>query len=250
MNVTFDPYVFTQIGLDSGSLTILGTIVHSFAEPGEYRGVVHYGADVKATFVIRADKESPTAQVSIDLASLVPGPGPDKPHPEGCSCCGGGSGEQVPHKFVVNPRGYVLFHVSRGAGGYYVHVRRTGAEERDKGYDSRTLAEGDVFTAIVLRPGAYSIANTMTGAKGELVVNYPKIAEKREERRYRPPAPVRVICTKGSMEPNKLQLDPGQGIIFENRVPGRLVIKLEKPDDGPKAKQPAPRPGRIANRLR
>ena len=40
MNLTFDRNLFTQIGLDSASLTMLGTIVHSFPQPGEYRGVV------------------------------------------------------------------------------------------------------------------------------------------------------------------------------------------------------------------
>ena len=54
MNVTFDPHLFTQIGLDSGSLTMLGTVVHSFAQPGEYRCVVHEGPDVKASFSHRA----------------------------------------------------------------------------------------------------------------------------------------------------------------------------------------------------
>ena len=32
--------IFTQIGLDSGALTQLGSVVHPVPEPGEYRGVV------------------------------------------------------------------------------------------------------------------------------------------------------------------------------------------------------------------
>src|SRR5262245_22565056 len=122
MNATFDPYLFTQIGLDSGSLTMLGTVVHSLSQPGEYRGVVHQGTDVKAAFSISSDKASAVAQVSIDLASLVSGPG--KSHPEGCACCKDSPGDQGSGRFAVNPRGYVLFHLSHGAGGYYVHLRR------------------------------------------------------------------------------------------------------------------------------
>ena len=80
MNVTFDRNLFMQIGLDSGSLTMLGTIVHSFAQPGEYRGVVHEGAQVKAVFTISSDKSSANAQASIDLASLVSGP--EASHPD------------------------------------------------------------------------------------------------------------------------------------------------------------------------
>jgi hypothetical protein len=245
MNVTFDRNLFTQIGLDSGSLTMLGTIVHSFSQPGEYRGVVHEGAQVKAVFTISSDKSSANAQATIDLASLVSGP--EASHPDDCSCCKGSSSKDgSPRRFVVNPRGYVLFHVSGGSGGYYVHVRRTDAEEQDKGYDSRSLAEGDVFTAIVLRPGAYSIVNSITKAKAELVVNYPK----RGEKRYRPPEPVRVICQQKSFEPARVQIDPGQGVIFESRAYSRIQITLEKPDDGPKLKEPARPAGLIANRAR
>jgi hypothetical protein len=231
MNVTFDRHLFTQIGLDSASLTMLGTVVHSFAQPGEYRCVVHEGAQVKAVFTLTADKASPAAQVSIDLTSLVSGPDP--------------SSDQGPRRFVVNPRGYVLFHVSRGGGGYYVHTRRIDAAQEDKGYETRSLAEGDVFTAIVLRPGAYSVSNTLTGAKGELVVSYPK----RGEKRYQPPAATRVVCSQRTFAPNKLEIDPGQGVIFEVRAPSRIVIKLEKPDDGPTRREPVPPRGRIPNRL-
>jgi hypothetical protein len=243
MNLTFDRNLFTQIGLDSASLTMLGTIVHSFSQPGEYRGVVHEGAQVKAVFTISSDTRSANAQASIDLASLVPGE--DAPHPEDCACCKGVSKSQTPRTFVVNPRGYVLFHVSRGSGGYYVHARHTDADEKDKGYDSRALAEGDVFTAIVLRPGTYSVVNSLTGAKAELVVTYPK----RGESQYRAPAPIRVVCHQRSFDPERLQIDPGQGVIFESRSQSRIQITLEKPDDGP-TREPAGQTGRIAPRPR
>jgi len=243
MNITLDPHLFTQIGLDSGSLTMLGTVVHSFPEAGEYRCVVHAGERVKAAFTISSDKNSPAAQASIDLEGLVSGPRPS--HPNDCTCCKDVSGGAGPLKFVVNPRGYVQFHVSRGAGGYYVHARRMDAEEEDKGYDSRSLTEGDIFTAIVLRPGTYSVVNVVTGARGELLVNYPK----RTSKRYQPPPPVRVVCGQKSFDPNKLQVDPGQGVIFESQGLSRVVIKLEKPDDGPKLKAPAPPRGRIATKL-
>ena len=244
MNLTFDRYLFTQIGLDSGSLTMLGTIVHSFSQPGDYRAVVHEGSEVKAVFTIRSDKASSSAQASIDLASLVSGP--DQSHPKDCSCCGGSSKERSPSIFVVNPRGYVLFHVSSGAGGFYVHARRTEAKDDDKGYDSRSLVEGDVFTAIVLRPGVYSVTNSLTEGKAELTVTYPK----RGEKRYQPPAPVRVLCHRQSFEPDRLRLDPGQGLIFESRAAARIQIRLERPDDGPKDKEPARPTGLIVSKAR
>ena len=245
MNVTLDRNLFTQIGLDSASLTMLGSVVHSFSQAGDYRAVVHEGPKVLAAFAIRSDAASSNAQATIDLATLTSVPDPS--HPEGCQCCAKGAKDVGQREFVVNPRGFVLFHVSRGAGGYYVHARRADAEQEDKGYDSRSLVPGDVFTAIVLRPGSYTMTNSLTGAKGELVVTYPKPGEKR----YRPGAPVRVICHEKGLEPDRVKIGPGQGVIFESRVPARIQIKLEKPDDGPKTKEPrSPRAGLRTNRLR
>jgi hypothetical protein len=239
--MTFDKHLFTQIGLDSGLLTMLGTIVHSFTQPGEYRCAVHEGEEVKAVFTISSDKASPNAHVSVDLASLASW----RPPPQGDdgSYCKERGPEPGCRRYVVNPRGYVLFHVSQGAGGYYVHARRTEAGQEDKGYDSRSLTEGDVFTAIVLRPGTYSLTNSLTGATGELVVTYPV----RGQIRYPPPQPVRIACGPRTFEPDRPQIDPGQGVIFENRAHARIRIKLEKADDGPpKEQRPAARRARKA----
>jgi hypothetical protein len=236
MTPTFDRNLFTQIGLDSGSLTMLGTVAHSFSEPGEYRGVVHLGEKVAAVFAVSSDKSSPNASATIDLQSLVSGAA--GAHPAGCACCKGHpAGDGGPRRFVVNPRGYTLFHISGGAGGYYVHIRRTDAPPEDKGYDTRSLAAGDIFTAIVLRPGSYTIENTHTKARGTLVVGYPK----RGEKRYRPPGPLRVKCGPRSFDPNRLEIQPGQGVIFEVGAPARIQIRLEKPDDGPGPETPPQR---------
>ena len=241
MKATIDPNLYTQIGLDSGSLTILGSIVHSPGDPGEYRVALHHGESVEGVGFITVDKSSPVAQATVDLATL--GTPPEQTGGAattgGKDCCCGGGGEQGSaggQHFTVNSRGYVLFRVSSGAGGYYVHVRRIDADPKDKGYDSRALGEGDLFSAIVLRPGTYSVYNTLTKAKGTLIVAYPKIGDKA-------PNPVRVVCGPRSLEPAKLQVQPGQGIIFEAKAPSRIEIKLEKPDDGPNGPQKPTRPG-------
>jgi hypothetical protein len=231
MDVTFDRHLFTQIGLDSGSLTMLGSVVHGF-EAGEYRCAVHAGAEVKAVFVVHADPDSPTAQATVDLEALASGSGPSSGAGD-CGCePGSGPSAKVP-RYTVNPRGHVLFRVGRGAGHYYVHARRTDAPQDDKGYDTRTLLPGDAFAAIVLRPGSYSVKNTVTGAQTELVVDYPPL----EERNYRPAGPIRVACEAKAFNPSKLRTGPGQGVIFESRVPSRVAITLATADDGPADRQ-------------
>ena len=233
LKTTLDPNLYTQIGLDSGSLTMLGTIVHQLGEPGEYRGALHHGPDVKAVFFILADSNSPVAQVTVDLAGLekAQSAAPASDAEEWCGCAGDSKDSSGGKRYAVNPRGYVLFHVQGGQGGYYVHLRRIDAAENDKGYDTRTLKNGDAFTAMILRPGAYSIRNTLTKAVAEAVVRYPIIGDKP----YVPPAPVRIECTANGFDiKGRLDLGVGQGLVFNARTDSRIEIKFEKPDDGPR----------------
>src|SRR5215211_3577458 len=120
-----DRNYFEQIGLDSGALTLLGVIVHSMREPGEYRGTVRRGKLPEASFYISADSNSPVAEVTIDLASLIPGV-----DDENTECCK----EENKNRFVVNPKGYVLFRVSRGSGGYNVNIRKAAEDQKTPVY--------------------------------------------------------------------------------------------------------------------
>ncbi|HET7061401.1 MAG TPA: hypothetical protein VFI43_04410 [Nitrosospira sp.] len=228
MKMNFDPNFFSQVGLDSGALTMLGAVVHSFCEPGEYRGVARRGAEPEAVFYISVDKNSPVAQANIDLAALV------QEEPAGESengCCPGGQGNY----FVVNPKGYAVFHVSSGAGGYSVHVRKNDEDPKTKIFDSRELDAGDIFSAIIIRPGTYSVTNLVTGSKSEVIVSYPKPGKTP----YRPPAPIAVDCSEREMTLGRIELQPGQGLNFHLKTRSRIKIELVKPDDGPgKSREP------------
>lgn len=230
LKTTLDPNLYSQIGLDSGSLTMLGTIVHQLGEPGEYRGALHQGADVKAVFSITADSNSPIAQVTVDLAAVEKeqSAAPSSEEEGTCEC--GAKDTSGGKRYTVNPRGYVLFHVQSGGGGYYVHLRRIDAAQNDRGYDTRTLKNGDAFTAMILRPGTYSIRNTLNKSTAEAIVHYPKIGDKP----YVPPAPIRIECNANGFDTKKrIELGVGQGLVFNARADSRIEIKLEKPDDGP-----------------
>ena len=179
MKLTFDQNLFTQVGLDSGSLTILGSVIHSFHEPGEYRGSVHKAGGEQAVFYLSVDKNSSVAQANIDLASLR-----EYSDATQKECCD----DSKENRFTVNPRGYVLFHVSSGSGGFSVHVRRAEEDPKEKVFNSEELGEGDIFSTSIIRPGTYSVANRLAKTKAELVVSYPEIGKTA----YRPPAPVHV----------------------------------------------------------
>src|SRR5262249_7807696 len=110
--------------------------------------------------------------------------------------------------------------------------------QSDRGYDSRVLAEGDIFSAVVIRPGTYSVTNALTGATGEIVVSYPRI----DDKPYRPPNPANIECSPGSFEPPRIALQPGQGMLFHAGVRSHIIIRLLQPDDGPQ--KPAAAAGR------
>ena len=231
MKLTFDQNLFTQTTLDSGSLTMLGALTHSVSEPGGYRGIVYRGTENIAAFYIVADKNSPIAQASVDLSTLdlsVVG-APDRTvDGQGPGCCRDLQSSATTH-FTVNPKGYVVFHVSAGSGGYAVMVRRAEEDPNLKIFDSRQLARGDVFSAAIIRPGTYSVENVLTNAKAKVAVAYPRMGETA----YRPPRPIDFHCSAKKIEPGKADLQPGQGIHFRFEVPSRIKIELLKADDGP-----------------
>lgn len=224
--MNLDRNLYSQIGLDSGSLTMLGAVVYSFGEPGEYRGAVRGQDATKEVFYISVDKNSPIAQVEIDLAALTE---PTRESAERDRKC-----EEKKRQFSVNPRGYALFRVSRGAGGFHVRVRKADESEETRIFDSRQLSDGAVFSCMILRPGTYSVVNTLGDARAEAIVSYPP---ERGKSAYRPPAPARVDATSDAFHPKRIDLMPAQGLIFECKDPSRIEIKLEKPDDGPGRKR-------------
>jgi len=219
MGMTFDRNFFTQIGRDSGALTMLSTVVHSFGEPGEYRAVASDG-DSRATFYISVDKSCAVAAAQIDLANLTT-PVAD------VTCC---TGQGAP-RFVVHPKGYAVFHVSGGSGGYWVTARRADEDPNIEPYDTRELRDGDFFSAILLRPGTYSIKNTLSDAEARATVSYPSTGPAP----YQPPEP-QVIDVTAAIEPAEIELRPMQGLNFHVHASARIVIELMEPDDGPGAR--------------
>jgi hypothetical protein len=218
MQTSLDRFLFTQVGLDSGMLTMLGAVIHSFGDAGEYRGTVRTTDGPEATFYVGVDKNCAVAQVNIDLARLAGAM--EQAHASGAPC--------AEPRFIVYPKGYAVFHVGSGPGGYSVNVRRAVEDPDVKAYDSRELQPGDIFSAMLLRPGVYSMRNLSSSAQGELTVAYPVIGQTA----FRPPPPINVECGEG-FDPGAVQLQPSQGINFHVKAPARIKIELVRADDGP-----------------
>lgn len=214
--------LFSQVNSDSGSLSMMSTVVHRFTEPGEYEGVVMKGAAglIARRFTISVTGESPTTapQVAAARAQQPPTqPGQVRIDLK----------DTMPDRFVLNAGGYAVFYVSAGSGGYVVQVSRRGKDNSQIiAFDSQELKEADMLSVTVIRPGTYSVTNALNNARAELAVNYPEPGKIQ-----RNAAPVKVECTANQIVPDRIRIDPGQGLVFTFKAPSRIRIDLVRPED-------------------
>jgi hypothetical protein len=215
-----DRFIFSQTNVDSGSLTVLASVVHRFSEPGEYFGKIKRGENEVGQFKIIVE-HSPTMQsnVKIDLKTLEAPPSEQSKNTE-CSC------------FNLVQGGYALFFVSTGAGGYNIEITKPENEGK-KAFDNRELMNQDMFVASLLRPGTYRITNTLTKAEAELKIVYPQIGKTQRQSQS-----IQVECNEKSINPSKITVNPGQGVVFSFKVPSRIKIELVTPEDKPKQTYP------------
>jgi hypothetical protein len=111
------------------------------------------------------------------------------------------------------------------------HIVLRAAEGGEDEFDSRKLGERSRFALTLIRPGRYSLQNTLGDTKAEIVVSYPQVGKTP----YRPPEPLQVEVTKEGFGQSSFPLSPGQGIVFRFATESRIQIELVEPDDGPSA---------------
>lgn len=232
MKTFLNRIIFNQINLDSASLTLQGSIVHMFREPGEYYGEIKRNDSIVGRFRLLVGDEHKNKQVNIDLKSL------DLPT---------GKHEQCRDQdfFTLTTGGYCVFHVSDGLGGYTFNVYQSGKNPNERPFDSRELQDGDVFTASIIRPGVYQAINMKNKSSLEILVPYPKRSDKRLTLE-----PVTVQCTDKAIKPGKIKLQPGNGIIFSIKAPARIKIEIKKPINRPERfKEPGDVPRSIERKV-
>jgi hypothetical protein len=224
VNVLINRQIFEQTSWDSGALTGTGVVVHKFEEPGEYGVTVLEEEEVieRSQLTVTEEApgtEAPPASVEVDLKKLR-GRGLARRRPERLA---GEPGERL----VTRAGGYASFYDWSGKGTTIVAERTRGGREARR-FDSRRLERGDFFAVTLIRPGTYSLANVHNRARGEITVAYPTVGDKP----YRPPEPVQVNCARNRFEPDKIDLQPGQGIVFHFNTPSRIKIDLVEPHEG------------------
>lgn len=244
--------LFTQVNQDSGSLTSATTVVHRFAEQGEYRGVLidRRGVATGEFSISVGEEKRPEHQegghgaafptsVQVDLTSLqasflgaVGQASSASGDDDGCGC-----DDEGQSGMRVAPEGYAVFKVPAGAaGGYAVELYKSGESGRGKKvFDSRALGASDMLAVVLLRPGTYSVTNASNGTKADLKVAYPERAPGLLE-------PVKVVCAADGIRPNAIRVHPTQGLVFNFETPSRVKIDLVAPEDRARPSAPAAPP--------
>lgn len=232
MTAPVQPYLFSQIGLDSGALTILGGIVHKFPDAGQYRGVVTGPDGDASVFQLTVDENGAALPLNLDLAAVAEGAASSQ-----CQCSASHGG--LPH-FVLGRLAQLVLHVSGGPGRYAVHVSPAAEEPQRPVFDSRRLNGGDLFAATILRPGRYTVVNALgdSGKGASLEVVVPVVGKSA----HRPPPAAQVACNPGGFEPSEIHLSVMQGCVFACDTPARIRIELDQPYDPPERPSPAARP--------
>ena len=247
MNTVTDLPVFTQTSFDSGALSGLGAVVHRLTQPGEHRVTVLQGDKAIQTFPMRVlamPAQPPAGPPSAPVLRPLPSAGPVEVHVDlgRALAAPGRAAALLPEDMAVVEQGYAVFHAPPGSSGLAVQLNAPQAETGAPSFDSRKLQNGDIFAVTLLRPGRYSLTNSLhsvgTGVQGEIRVSYPVIGDKP----YSPPDPLQVQVGEGGFQPSSIQLQPMQGLIFHiGNTAARIQIELVEPDDGPPAGGNLPR---------
>lgn len=229
MNIGINRNLFSQINSDSGSLSILSNIVHKFVKKGDYEVIVMKGSVISRKFTISVVESDHPVKDQHERMTTSFSISPPKQDTVIVKQINIDLKDTISEQFFLEVGGYVLFYVSSGSGGYDIEIYGYEKGTQMKVFDSKELKDDDLFSLTVIRPGTYSITNLINNAKAELVVNYPELGKMQKN-----PLPVRIECnTQNQISPNKIQIDPGQGLVFTFKTPSRIKIELTKPEDRP-----------------
>lgn len=214
MSTQLNKHLFSATRTASNDLTVLGTLVHRFPDDGDYLVSVSQNGEPVGERLVVVDEEYHSRQATIDLAAVDSAIDQED---RDCGC----EGESF---HCIRPDGHVTFHVSSGPGGYDVVVDPL-AERDVREFEGNELTEYDHFAATLLRPGTYTMRNTLAETEGEITVAYP------DPDRDRPSEAARVTASDDGFEPESVDVVPAQGVVFEMDDPARIVVELDEPHE-------------------
>ncbi|WP_458719606.1 hypothetical protein [Candidatus Nitrosocosmicus sp. R] len=231
MNIKINRFLFSQTNIDSGSLTPHSTIVCKFTDPGEYQGIMMKGSGIVSRFklnVLAERSSNRLSSLSTTNSKEVSQLSDENKQVNDTSNQINIDLSNIMSLYTLKKGDYAVFYVSTGAGGYSIEIYRFERGSQIKTFDSKELKDGVIFSAMVIRPGTYLITNTINNAKADLIVNYPELGKMKKIL-----IPINLEINTKEIVPNKINIDPSQGLIFKINTLSRIRIELTKPEDRP-----------------
>jgi hypothetical protein len=241
MEPTLNRAMFEVTSFDSATPAGAAAVVHRFKAPGQYVVQLHNGGRVVDHRVLsvqgaggaeaEAAAHGPASLSALPASSALRSPdgvlvdvGDAQPRP------GRPAPPRRPGRISMTEGDYASFTAAPGRGARAVVRRAGGAEGEEKvEFDTETLGAEDVFAVTLVRPGTYSLRDTIQKSEGRIVVTYPVIGDTP----YRPADPVEIRAAGAGFSPDSVTLGPGQGLIVRIENASRITVDLVKPDEGP-----------------
>ncbi|MBX2872585.1 MAG: hypothetical protein KTR30_10810 [Saprospiraceae bacterium] len=200
---------------DSRFINILACTVHPLKEPGAYFGTVYLKKEIAAEFEVFLDEGVEVSQVNIDMDALV-------------SQSLSGGKRPV---FKVGKNGHVLFCATKSDQAFRVRLTKNPEQKRPD-FDSKNLQENDLYITQYFQPGKYvATHSSCKGQQLEIDVAYP---QKKRHSRSSLYQKKNIEIRKDGFSDQQITLLPLQALVFNNLVPGHIVIELveacPKPD--------------------
>lgn len=193
---------------------MLTSVIHQFGTPGFYRAEVRLKGQFVASYAFEVSETSGVNQLDVDLASLHH----QAQRRSGCAC----EAQAQEGGPVVSPRGYVVFFVSHGDGGYSVVVGGSGGEGHPA-FNSEALAEGDLFALSLLEPVGYQMTNRLGSARGRIEVSFSR----ESARQVKTLEPIYVGTWRDRFDPATVAAASTQGIVFRIHDAARVVVERD-----------------------
>lgn len=236
---TLNRALFTQRSFDSSRIAVLSTLIHRFAEAGEYEVLINRTNRTPLRLEVSVVDGDAPYQHNLDLSNL--------PAPEKRDCCQEGQGLRL------HTGGVLGFYTSQGVSTFQVHISRLGGKEKQVLLNhAEQIPAGDFFTVTPLLPGVYRVTDPVNKSEMMLRVVMPPVPEQGKEEKgrksraerppstYRPDQPVVVSVGKKGFDRREASLFSGQTLVFQVQSAARLRVDLEKEDTGtaPPEKRP------------
>jgi hypothetical protein len=214
---SFLPPLLTVIDLDSAALSGTATVLHPLSSVGTWRLTVHQAEDQPLAIVdliVREDASAKRASLDLDAAART---APTRQ-----------AGEPAA-SHTLRPGAYVQLHGAEV--GLFAMLRQPDTSRIV--WDSRNLQPGDLFGFLPLRPGRYSLSNTLSAASCPVTVTYPDPRTNQGSPRHRHDSVWLRARQPGGFDPPTLTVASAQAILVEPMAPSRFTFQLQEPDDGP-----------------